>query len=344
MNQGKNFIHPFPKNQWLDSFVRWDSGWYMNIIEKGYSFSAHEQSNVAFFPLYPLLVKVLSTLTGIAPLINGLIISNLSFGLALFFVYKISLLYLDEKSTRRVIILILVYPVSFFFSAFYTEGLYFLTIAASFYFYLKRQYFTAGLWGFLASLTRFSGVLLFISFGIDLLIRYCRYRRLDWSIFYLLLIPCGLLSYMYFLYLKVGNPLSFYLAQANWGRSSNDFFLETILHGLTQLDFIFTSNPLEAIVFLDCLVSILALGIISFCLRRTKLDLCLIVFSVLSILMPLSTGLSISMSRYILPVFPLFILLADLCRNDSVYLPILFAFTYLQAATFLWFAHYGWVA
>ncbi|MEO0597263.1 MAG: hypothetical protein AAF126_14230, partial [Chloroflexota bacterium] len=40
-----------PNNIFLDVWARWDSGFYLTIIESGYEFIAGQQSNVAFFPL-----------------------------------------------------------------------------------------------------------------------------------------------------------------------------------------------------------------------------------------------------------------------------------------------------
>jgi len=341
-NTGK-YYHFFPESQWLDSFFRWDSGWYNSIVERGYSFVSSGESNVAFFPLYPSLVKILSVSTGINQGIAGLIISNVSFLLALFFTYKIASLYLNEESTRKAIMLILVYPASFFFSSFYTEGVFFLTISASFYYYLKERYLYSGIWGLFACLTRLPGIFLFISFSIDLLIRAYQNKKINKSALFLFLIPCGLFSYMYFLYVRFGNPLAFYTVQKAWKRDSNDFFINTIFKGLSNLDFLNTMKPISAMVFLNCLVSLLAFLLLMFCYKKARLNLSLIVFSFLSLVIPLSTGSSESMARFIAPLFPLFILLGYICQNNSIFLPVMFTFTYLQAAIFLWFAHWGWV-
>ena len=48
----------------LDIFFHWDSGWYHSIVQQGYSYVAGKQSNVVFYPLYPLLVKALYTVVG----------------------------------------------------------------------------------------------------------------------------------------------------------------------------------------------------------------------------------------------------------------------------------------
>ena len=104
------FGHWFPDNHYLDSFFRWDSGWYKSIIQGGYSYNTEKQSNVAFFPLYPILVKAIASLTSLNVPISGLLLSNLCLILALFFVYKISNIYLNKRGCEKVLILMLVFP------------------------------------------------------------------------------------------------------------------------------------------------------------------------------------------------------------------------------------------
>ena len=204
------FGHWFPDNHYLDSFFRWDSGWYKSIIQGGYSYNTEKQSNVAFFPLYPILVKAIASLTSLNVPISGLLLSNLCLILALFFVYKISNIYLNKRGCEKVLILMLVFPTSFFYSCFYTESLYLLTTAACFYFFLNKKYFWSGFFGFFASLTRVTGVIIFLAFAIELLWKYLKKKELPKreSIF-LLLIPCGLIAYMVFLAWKFNEPLAF---------------------------------------------------------------------------------------------------------------------------------------
>jgi len=168
------FGHWFPDNHYLDSFFRWDSGWYKSIIQGGYSYNTEKQSNVAFFPLYPILVKAIASLTSLNVPISGLLLSNLCLILALFFVYKISNIYLNKRGCEKVLILMLVFPTSFFYSCFYTESLYLLTTAACFYFFLNKKYFWSGFFGFFASLTRVTGVIIFLAFAIELLWKYLK--------------------------------------------------------------------------------------------------------------------------------------------------------------------------
>src|SRR5262245_41772623 len=62
-----------PSNPWLDGWVRWDSMWYRDIALRGYFFTPGEESSVAFFPVYPLLIRALTQIMG-APSRAGVLI------------------------------------------------------------------------------------------------------------------------------------------------------------------------------------------------------------------------------------------------------------------------------
>ena len=72
-----------------------DVNWYVGIAERGYeqiSFNADVQRNWAFFPLFPLLLRLASYLTG-EFVITGMALSHICFLLALFFLHRVSLLF-----------------------------------------------------------------------------------------------------------------------------------------------------------------------------------------------------------------------------------------------------------
>ncbi len=66
-----------PPLRWLDVWGAWDTGWYLDISLNGYSTIQNQihQTNIAFFPLYPTLMRIIGSITG-NHYIAGLIISN----------------------------------------------------------------------------------------------------------------------------------------------------------------------------------------------------------------------------------------------------------------------------
>ena len=133
----------FPGSYFWDGWASWDSGWYMTIVENGYELPRRGQSNVAFFPLYPYATVAVSKLVG-NPWAAGLIVSNASVLMSLFYLRRIALRSLDPDGANRFLVYLLSFPTSFFLSSFYTEGLFLLVSAASFYHYLRATSSDAG--------------------------------------------------------------------------------------------------------------------------------------------------------------------------------------------------------
>ena len=56
----RGFTLPFTNARFVEVFAAWDSGWYWDIAARGYYFRPDGQSSVAFFPLYPMLMRALA--------------------------------------------------------------------------------------------------------------------------------------------------------------------------------------------------------------------------------------------------------------------------------------------
>src|SRR6185295_15595271 len=70
-----------PQNLFIDGWARWDAGWYRDIAERGYTNTPKAepgqqgQRDTAFFPLYPLTIRLFNIVFG-DTFLSGLIISN----------------------------------------------------------------------------------------------------------------------------------------------------------------------------------------------------------------------------------------------------------------------------
>jgi hypothetical protein len=319
--------HNRPATFW-EGYIQHDSWHYRYIIREGYRVETEGRwkglsTNAAFFPLYPYAVKALIAIPGYGKLFwtlfpAGLILSNVTLVLALAYMLRIARLGLDEDGARRSLTYLLAYPTSFFFSSFYTEGLFLLTATASCYHFLGGRYARSGVWGFLAAMTRSPGVMLLPAFLLGhVWERRGRLERSDMRLLWLGLIPCGLATVMTILYLKVGDPLAFSKAQIAWSRS---FTLphRTLWNTLTSMsrDILVPGNIGQIGATIDLVSSIVFLALPLLLLRSFHKALAL--YTLLLVLMPLSTGTVTSMTRYQLVAFPGFFALARLGENRSV--------------------------
>jgi hypothetical protein len=104
------------------------------------------------------------------PLFAGLIISNVA-GLAMLTVlYRLVEEDFDSEHAYRTVLYLSVFPTAFFLATAYSESLFLFIALLSFYNMRRGHWWTAGLLGLLASLTRQVGLFLLIPF-------YCEYLR-----------------------------------------------------------------------------------------------------------------------------------------------------------------------
>jgi hypothetical protein len=148
---------PVPPHALLATWQRWDAQWYIHIAQRGY----WNEQPTAFFPLYPLLIKVAALLSGQHWLFAAVLVSNLG---SLAAIVGVGLLAAHEDSSEaaawRAVRVMLAYPLAFFLVAPYTEGLFLGFAALALYAGRRGIWGWAALWAFLAGLTRPTGIIL----------------------------------------------------------------------------------------------------------------------------------------------------------------------------------------
>jgi hypothetical protein len=137
----------------------WDGGWYAEIARNGYG---ERQMSTAFWPLYPFLTGIVSRLTGWSVAVSGVLISNLAFVAALIVLYRLVSQSYGKAIATRTVWLVALCPVAFFFSALYSESLFFLLSLSAIYLARNNRWTFAALALLLATLTRSTGVLVVV--------------------------------------------------------------------------------------------------------------------------------------------------------------------------------------
>ncbi len=328
----------------LDIFTRWDSKWYLSIIKTGYQASANLRttySNLAFFPLYPYLVKSVGWLGISLPdgfyIFIGLLLSNLCFIASAVLLYRLIICSLgfDEDTARRTLILLIVFPVSFFFSAFYPESLFLFLTLLGFTFAMKEKWAWTGICAALLIVTKPTGIIpVFALAWLYMEKKQWKLQNIRPSIFWFLLTPIALILHFYDLYLVSGHPLAFLDAMTAWGGIQPSAYLNPFqnLRG-SGLD-VFKIDLILTILFFICSLYIFwkwqikAFGI----------------FTLLMILLALSTGLLVSISRYLLISFPIFIFLGYKLKRREWFDMATAVFFALQIIYFAGWVNYYWIA
>lgn len=323
----------------INMWSRWDAGWYQGIAESGYKFTPDRPSNVAFFPMYPMLMRAAHIFAGshrhLWWFLSGIVVSNAALAIALTYLFLLVRLEFDEAAARRAVLYLLIFPTTLFLSAVYSESVFLAFTLSAVYYARKRAWWLAGFLSGAAALSRPPGVVIFVWLLVEYLLQ-CgfNWRRVRWNVVALGFAPLGLASYFAFLQYFNGTPTAAVRAQFTWGlrlegqwRTIAPFFSDAVkVHG-TVIDLAFT------LVFFALVVAI------TFRLRASY-----VAYSVAYIIFITMWGSLESVPRYVLGLFPAIMLLALLGRDERfhrTYVPISAA---LAAFFMAVFAVWGWVA
>ena len=276
--------------------ARWDSFWYQDIAEKGYYLQRNNTlSNVVFFPVYPLLMRVAAPVVGGDVILAGWLLSALALVGAVVVFYKLIREFHPEIDPETAIFYLLIFPTAFFLNAVYTESLFLFLSLLTFYYARKGKFAAAGAIGMLAALTRITGVLLFIPVAWEYFKRHG--YRIPWPAF---LIPLGTFLFFIYHYFAFGDPLLFFRVESAWGRAFQ----------FNREHFLLFSHPAAVNFFLDIAFSAFAIFSAYHVFRRGWTSYGLYILATLAV--ALSSGTFMSIGRYIMVLFPIYIALASI--------------------------------
>ena len=358
----------------LNMHWRWDAVHYYSIAIGGYNFyysnpmPGNEPTGLpAFFPMFPLLTRIMSTLLGglrppaplpiwaasPVPLLAGVLVVHGAALLAFWLLFRLAREETgDEATARRAVLYTAIFPLAFYYAIPYTESLFLATTVGAFLAARNQQWVRAGLWGAAASATRLTGLLLLPVLLIELALAWRRgeLRPPAWgrAVLGLLLVPVGLLLFMLHLWQRTGDPLAFLHAQAFWNRQRL-FPLTTVWRGIRyalppnwiERPDLYARNLLQTLIVVGFLV-VLIVSVREW--RPSYLVYGLLLFS-LSLSSPLSGAWTMqSQGRYAMILFPVYITLARWGRRPAVHQAILLLWLPLLGLLTALYLHWHFVA
>jgi len=299
----------YPFSPYLERFIRWDAHWYTYIASHGYTLHS-----IVFFPAIILLIKML-TFFGLHFAFAGLLICNFFAFLSFWMMYLTFRLDFSEREVRYALFSYAVMPTSFFLNSIYTEPIFIAISLACIYFARIDKWWYAGIAGALATLTRNLGIFLFIFLLYEALKKFPHRKKRDYPIFPLFFPFIALFLFMAYNFYLLGNPIAFATSQHEWGRHL-DFPWFNIWNNFTLA---FVPNPvnqpgvtLDSFLVIICTIGLSCITL----LPKFKVHNSYLIIGWLWFLIPLmfaSTELPLySMSRFILPIFPLYLFFAQL--------------------------------
>lgn len=304
-------------NPLFSYFAKWDAVYYHDIISGGYRSDILE-----FLPLFPLIAKLINWVIGNHQLLAAAIAVNLSALGSCLMLYKLARLDEDENFAKRTVFFLLIFPSAFFLAAHYTESLFLFLSLLVFYFARKKLWWCSGIFGFLVSLTRITGILILPALLVDLMFENWRKfkDKVNWkALIPLVFIPLGLVLFIFYSSVAFNRPWAFLEAQKGFGRHLDLNILHPVYNQVItnfippDVSKFFEESAVNAFnYFLFWLLFIIFI-VLLFKYSRPGYA----VLGFLYFIIPSLSGTLISMNRFLLVLFPIYLLLAKIIKPGS---------------------------
>ncbi|MGW4159863.1 glycosyltransferase family 39 protein [Streptomyces sp. NPDC004788] len=294
----------------------WDSDWYLRIAANGYGRTLHwpdgaPMSDLAFFPLYPGLIRAVAGVLPIAYGTAGLLLSWLAAGAAAWGVFLVAERLCGRRVAVFTVLLWGLLPTSFVLTMAYTEPVMTAFAAWALYAVLTRRWLWAGSLAALAGLSRPNGVAVAAAVLAAATLELWRRRgrasrggRAGWEVWAGAgVAPLGWVSYLLWVGARRGDLLGGYFAVQDGWTSRFDFgegaarFVRDMLKGPTQFGYVMA-------------LAVTAVGALLFVLLLLDPDerppLPVLVYTGMLVLITVGgSGFFESKPRFLLPAFPL---------------------------------------
>ncbi|MDC0765991.1 hypothetical protein POF73_03415 [Streptomyces sp. HD] len=293
---------------WPILATQWDADWYLGIADHGYAHelgTAPSANNLAFFPLYPTLVKAFAALTPGTRASTGLAIAVIASLVAAWGVFAVG----DRLHGRRAGILLTTLwaalPVGLVQWMGYTESLFTALAAWSLYAVLTGRLLTAAGLAALAGLTRPTGVAVAAAVTAAALLALRRRFSLR-TLAAAAIAPLGWCGYVGWVGLRVGRWDGYFAVQRLW-HNELDGGLETLRWMRRLLVYDSTPELFLVMVTLTLIASVALFGLSLW--DRQPVPLLVFAAVLLTIVLG-SGGVYFPRARFLLPAFPLLLPLA----------------------------------
>lgn len=316
-------------NRDLSIFELYDSIHYINMAKSGYT----EPSLYAFFPLFPMLIKLVSFIIP-SYQISGALISNIASFLSLILINDLT----KDKNNIGNVICFVFSPILAFTSIVYTESLFLLLTILGYYLYKKDKYLLSSVVVGLSILTRNSGIILWGAIGLDMLYRL--FIKKENNIKFKNIIIFGIVSlligmlYPIYLYKETRDFLKFITVQNDYWNRETGIFINGIVKDIIVLTR--KTGPINLMVFLQNWLSFFLTFILG--IKILKKDTVAGIYTIVSLIAFQTsyrdidfwvTLSSISLFRYVFNLFPIYLYLFD-NKKESTNKVLYFTFILLS--------------
>lgn len=295
-----------------------DAGWYHEIVENFYVTEEYYKYAIVFMPLYPLTVRAVNVLFNNS-IFSMFFVSDVCLGIACYFLYELAKPQIGKKGAKHAVILMLLYPVSFFLGMGFSESMFIMLCAIYFYLLDRNHYLAAACVGYFAALTRNVGILLVVPYIIKLFfdlrpLENKNYKQFMKYAFYCLITIMGTGTYLIINKIIYGHAFQFMaFAKENWQQSLGFFW--NAVSSITYLalspsstDFITLYLPQLVLIFFT--LAVLLYG-------RRYLKPHYLAFAICYFLVTIGATNLMSAPRYLMALIPVYLIIGKIASQDK---------------------------
>ena len=298
-------------------YAKFDSGWYLAIIERGYGKPPPDgkPSNHAFFPLYPTTAKVLHDTLAMDGFHAGLVVTYLCLFLAMSLFYREGVERLGEKYAAAAVAFFLLFPTAFFLAAVYAESMFLLFALLAFRDARRGPAVKSALWGFLLGLTRASALAVAPALFLAALEKRSRDGRRPWGRAIVTgLVPAAtVFLWIFGIGWVYGEPGLFFRSMQGWHRGASSLAGIGAWLLSMKVRFVDMEWKREPGFVLDYGMTLVFLAVAIYQLVKKRwADAA---WTGAAITLPMTTGLSAGMPRFLMVVYPVYFALAEGSRG-----------------------------
>ena len=308
---------PLPdKYGWLEIWNRWDAILYQHLAQFGYSSS--DAIKAWLYPLFPWCTRGVAWLSG-NYLASAFIVSGFASVAAAVLLRRIVQLDYSVAVARRAVWFFLIFPTTYFLHIGYTESL-FLALALGSIMAARQKYWSiAGLLGALSWMTRPNGIILIPTLAVEAVHQYIATKRWQWRWLWIAIVPAGFAIYLFINWRVTGNPFGFFeVRKPLFGMSASWPWVG--IHQAILINLQRPPNEAEMIGAEE--LYFVVLGFVCMIASWIKLRPLYAMWITGNWFLVTSATFLVSMPRYSLTMFPIFILFALLAKNRFWYAAI----------------------
>lgn len=295
---------------WFEIWNRWDSINYQKLAEFGYNATDEMRPRLVFYPLYPWAVRLFTFITH-DYLISAFIVSTIaSLATAIIF-YRLVALEFSKELAQRSVWFLFIFPTSYFLHIGYTESLFLMLALGAMLSARRQQWLLAGILGALTCLTRVNGLVLIPALFIEAAHQYWTTRRWQWQWLAIGIVGLGFGGYLLLNNHVTGDPFAFssimrqnFHKSLTWPWIGIDSSIGALKREAGDAQMI----GVQELLFI-------ALGLVCTIVSWIKLRPIYSVWMTINWLLFTSVTFVLSVPRYTLTMFPIFILFAMLAAR-----------------------------